>query len=79
MMMNEKQDGGFEFRPVSDAELIKAVDEWLRFRQPFVGTKEQADKNDAMDREYRFRLANKAAEWAYTRRADALIAAGRRQ
>lgn len=58
----------FKFRPIPDSELIEAVDNWLRFRQPVMATKKELKEIEALDQEYRFRLANKAAEWAYTRR-----------
>ena len=67
--MTPTTQAGLTFNPISDDDLIREVDNWLQYRQCHMGTPAQLKKVELNEREARIRLANKAAEWAYTRRS----------
>lgn len=58
-----------KFIPITDDELISAVDDWIQYRGAHIGNAAQLKKHYIKEREARIRLADKAAEWAYSRRS----------
>ena len=57
----------------AEAKLVAAVDAWLDYRQPFMGTPAEHKRREIQEVNARFALANAAAYWAYFKRDPAEV------